>query len=187
VNGPGGTSLNSRSRHFGRGRLCLRESLADLFHHGILLRKRSGVELGVHQVAIHDQLKATAAGRLQFEARDALFEFCKDLGRQTDGARLVISNRAIAKLYLHVRAAPFKMRIPAARINPSGVSVLQLRELAAKRGDPTVFLPISLQPSSCHSWRGAPAWVCQTPSSSFPSTGDSTHCAIPSCRKVLLF
>jgi hypothetical protein len=76
---------------------------ADFRNERFLVGELAGLEFRVHQVAIDGDFKATAAGRLQLQALDTLLELAEDLGRQTDGLRLVVSSRAVTQMNFHAR------------------------------------------------------------------------------------
>ena len=82
------------------------QPFADLGEDRLFVGELAGLELGIHQLVIDRQLKTPAAGRLQLQALKALFVLAEDLGRQTDGLRLVVSSRAIAQMDFHVRRSP---------------------------------------------------------------------------------
>ena len=66
----------------------------DGFENCVEVRKIAGSKLGMKCLPIHDNLKCASACRHQAERFDVLFQSQKFL-RQTDGLRLVVSNRAI--------------------------------------------------------------------------------------------
>lgn len=66
----------------------------DQFEDGIRLGKLPRLQLGIKLSSVHADFKHTAARRDQFHRRDALLQ-CQNFLRQTDGARLVVSSRAI--------------------------------------------------------------------------------------------
>jgi hypothetical protein len=76
---------------------------ADFRDESFLVGKSAGLEFRVHQIAVDREFEATAAGRLQLQALDTLLELAEDLGRQTDGLRLVASSRAVTQMDLHAR------------------------------------------------------------------------------------
>ena len=61
---------------------------------GVEIRPVAGVEFGMDEFAIGANFERATARRNERERRDALAEF-KNLGRQTDGLRRVVSNHAI--------------------------------------------------------------------------------------------
>lgn len=77
------------------------QTLAHFLDHRLFVRELAAGEFGVHQFPVDGQFEAAAAGRLQFEALQLLFEFREDLARQTDGTRLVVSGGAVTQVDLH--------------------------------------------------------------------------------------
>ena len=78
---------------------------------GVEVRPVTGFEFGMEQFSIGADFESAAARRNESERRDALAEF-KNLGRQTDGLRRVVSNHAIfdRDFSLHpARSFPMKM------------------------------------------------------------------------------
>lgn len=71
------------------------EAFADFGHEGFLVGKFAGGELGVEQFVSQGHFEAAARRRLQLQPRDALLVLRKNLGRQTDGRRLVASRGAV--------------------------------------------------------------------------------------------
>ena len=71
------------------------------FQNPFLLRELSGFQLGINQVAIDRDLEATPARRNQFQIANLLLVRGQQLARQTDGLRLIVSNRTILKLQMH--------------------------------------------------------------------------------------
>ena len=61
---------------------------------GAEVRPVAGFEFGMEQFSIGADLESAAARRNESERRDALAEF-KNIGRQTDGLRRVVSNDAV--------------------------------------------------------------------------------------------
>ncbi len=88
--------------------------LSDLRDELFLVGETAGLEFRVHQMAVHRNFKATSAGWLQLQALDSLFELAQDLGRQTDGLRLVVSSRAVTKLNSHACDSQWVRREPDA-------------------------------------------------------------------------
>ena len=73
------------------------DRLLDFFNcgdDGVEVRPVAGFEFGVEQFSIGADLESAAARRNESDRRDALAEF-KNLGRQTDGLRRVVSNDAV--------------------------------------------------------------------------------------------
>ena len=66
----------------------------DRLDHGVEVRPIAGVEFGMEKLAIGANLKSAAARGNERQRLDALAEF-KNLGRQTDGLRRVVSNDAV--------------------------------------------------------------------------------------------
>lgn len=62
----------------------------------VFLWELPGVQLGIHQLSVELELKGAAAGGNQRQAGNLLLVCFQELGRQTDGLRLVISHRAVA-------------------------------------------------------------------------------------------
>ena len=80
----------------------------DCRDNGVEIRPIAGVELGMEQFAIGVNLESAAARGNQRERLDALAEL-KDLGRQTDGLRRVVSNDAVFDRHLGLhRQSPFR-------------------------------------------------------------------------------
>src|ERR1051326_610134 len=73
-----------------------------LVEHLLLIGKLAGLELRVEQFLVNRQLEAAAAGGDQLQVFDLLFELGQDLGRQTDGSWLVVSNRAVFQRDVHL-------------------------------------------------------------------------------------
>ena len=97
--------LNVRGR-FLFVRLNVVKSLADALlcfldrrDNGVEVRPIAGVEFGMEQFAIGANLESAAARGNQRERLDALAEF-KNLSRQTDGLRRVVSNDAVFDRHL---------------------------------------------------------------------------------------
>ena len=73
----------------------------DGFERPLLIRESTGLELGVDQIAVDTELKATTTRRNQPHLTDLLFVRRQELARQTDGLRLVISHRTVFEFHLH--------------------------------------------------------------------------------------
>ena len=73
----------------------------DLLDDGSLVWELTGGELGIDQFIPHADFEAAPLGRFKCEAGDLLFEVRKHGGRQTDGARFIVSRGAILQLNLH--------------------------------------------------------------------------------------
>src|SRR5581483_2840940 len=67
-----------------------------------LVGELAGLELGVDQLGVEGHLEAPAAGGDQPQLVDLLLEHREELGRQTDGLGLVVSDRAVLQLDSHV-------------------------------------------------------------------------------------
>jgi len=75
---------------------------------GVEIRPIAGVEFGMEQFAIGANLESAAARGNQRKRLDALAEL-KNVGRQTDGLRRVVSNDAVFDRYLGLhRQSPFR-------------------------------------------------------------------------------
>ena len=83
---------------------------------GVEIRPVAGIEFGMDEFAIGANFERAAARRDERERRDALAEF-KNLGRQTDGLRRVVSNDAVFDRYLgfHFELLSTEKRTKAAR------------------------------------------------------------------------
>jgi hypothetical protein len=83
-------------------------SLLDRLDDGVKIRPVAGIEFGMEQFAIGANLESAAARGNQRERLYALAEL-KNLGRQTDGLRRVVSNDAVfdRDFGLH-RQTPFR-------------------------------------------------------------------------------
>ena len=89
--------------------LLLLQPLGEFVGHRPLVGELAGLELRVHQLPVEGELEAPAAGRDQLQLVDLLLELGQQLGRQTDGFRLIVSDRTILQLHLHrrlLRAGP---------------------------------------------------------------------------------
>lgn len=75
--------------------------LTDRLKHGLLVGKSAGVQLRVDQFPVHRQFETTATRGDQLQFLDALLEFRKQFGRQTDGLRFVVSHRAVFEFNVH--------------------------------------------------------------------------------------
>jgi hypothetical protein len=84
---------------------------ADGIDHGLLIGELAGFQLRVNQVAVHLELEAASIGWNQFELVKLLLVSTQQLGRQTDGLRLVISLRTISQFQVHDRS-PFVHLLP---------------------------------------------------------------------------
>ena len=94
--------------------MALEKNSAPLFcfldrrDNGVEVRPIAGVEFGMEQFAIGANLESAATRGNQRERLDALAEL-KNVGRQTDGLRRVVSNDAV--FYRHLgfhRQSPFR-------------------------------------------------------------------------------
>lgn len=79
----------------------LRQAVGDHLFDRRLAWELAGAELRVDQFAVEADLEAPAAGRDQLQVVDLLLERGQELGRQTDGLRLVASDRAVRQLDVH--------------------------------------------------------------------------------------
>ena len=77
------------------------KALSDLGHHGVFIGEFTRVQLGIHLGSIDCQLEATAARRFELQALELLFVLGQDFCRQTDGAWLVVSSRAVSQVNFH--------------------------------------------------------------------------------------
>jgi hypothetical protein len=78
------------------------QSFAYFGDHRLFVGKLARQEFGIHQLVVERQFKTAAAGGLQLQALKTLFVLAENLGRQTDGLRLVVSSRAVAQMDFHV-------------------------------------------------------------------------------------
>ena len=67
----------------------------------LLIRERTCLQLRIDELAVELDLEASSVGRNQRESVEALLEVVEDLGRQTDGLRLIVSSRAVGQGDLH--------------------------------------------------------------------------------------
>ena len=95
---PGAGTVSSRPA------VLLLQACQDVFENGLLVREDAGFELRVDQFVPNCHLEAPAAGGDEREALDLLLATGEQLGRQTDGLRLVSSHRAV--FHFHVHDAP---------------------------------------------------------------------------------
>jgi hypothetical protein len=72
------------------------------FHGPLFVRKLTGLELGIDQVAVDTQLKGTTARRNELQIANLLLVGTQELARQTDGLRLIISHRTVFEFYFHM-------------------------------------------------------------------------------------
>src|SRR5262249_27341330 len=79
---------------------------SDLVHQGLFVGELARLELRVEQLAVGRQLEAAAPAGDKLQITNLLFERRQQLGRQTDGLRLVASHRAISQLQIHL-GSPF--------------------------------------------------------------------------------
>ncbi len=80
---------------------------ADRLDHLLLIGEFARLELGVDEFATHGQLETAAAGGNQLQVLDLLLVRAQQLGRQTDGLRLVVSHRAVFQFHMHHRTPRF--------------------------------------------------------------------------------
>jgi hypothetical protein len=81
----------------------LLQSIVHGFHDCRFVRELAGLELRVDQLAIHGDLETSAGRRDQSETLDLRLESGQQLVRQTDGLRLVTSDRTILHFDVHHR------------------------------------------------------------------------------------
>src|SRR3954469_1840740 len=79
----------------------LLQALADLLQHFLFVGELAGLKLGVDEFVAHGEFKAASHRRLQLQRLDLAFVLAQNPGRQTDGLRLVVSGRAVAKMDSH--------------------------------------------------------------------------------------
>lgn len=72
------------------------------------VRELAGFQFRIDELAVDRKFETAATRWFQFKTRDLLLHFYKNLLRQTDGARLIASLRAITKVHLHIRI-PFRV------------------------------------------------------------------------------
>ena len=89
-----------------RTRVVNSQPFAYFGDHRLFVGKLAGLKFGIHQLVVDRQFKTPAAGRLQLHALKTLFVLAENLGRQTDGLRLVVSSRAITQMDFHVCRSP---------------------------------------------------------------------------------
>jgi hypothetical protein len=73
----------------------------DLIEHLLFVGELPGLELGPDHLAVDIQLKAAATAGDEFEVGNLLLESVKNLRRQTDGFRFVVSNRTVFEREVH--------------------------------------------------------------------------------------
>ena len=81
--------------------LLLLQSRFDVFENGLLVREGACLELRVDQFVPDRHLEAPAAGGNEREGLDLLLATGEQLGRQTDGLRLIPSHRAVFQFHVH--------------------------------------------------------------------------------------
>ncbi len=79
------------------GRASGEQDVQDLLR----IRERPGATFRPDRLAVHLDLEATPVGGNQFETGDAALQFVEQEGRQTDGFRLVVSDRAVLDADVH--------------------------------------------------------------------------------------
>jgi hypothetical protein len=84
------------------GRLASTESLLDVGHDGVVVGELPRLQFRVDELSIDTDLESAPVGGDQAQLSDAPFDRSQDLVRQTDGLRLVVSNRAINEFQLHL-------------------------------------------------------------------------------------
>jgi hypothetical protein len=67
----------------------------------LLVRELASLQLRIDEVAIDGELEAAAGGGDQLQRLDLLLVRGQELGRQTDGLRLVVSHRAVLEFHVH--------------------------------------------------------------------------------------
>jgi hypothetical protein len=72
-----------------------------------LLWELPGLQLRIDEIPVDRQLEATPARRNQFQIADLLLESRQQLARQTDGLRLIVSNRTVFQFHLHGHSFSF--------------------------------------------------------------------------------
>jgi hypothetical protein len=110
-------------------------AFSDQPEHLALVGELSGLQLGIHQLAIERQLEAAAARGDELQPLNLLLISFQNAARQTDGLRLVISEGAVAKLNFH-GVPPTKKRCgltacPHGRL--AGCSSGRANDMPAKR------------------------------------------------------
>jgi hypothetical protein len=80
--------------------------LADELEHLLFVGEFPGFELRVDEVPVERQLEAAATAGDQLQLVDFLLVRGQQLGRQTDGLRLVVSHRAVFEFHFHLRIPP---------------------------------------------------------------------------------
>src|SRR5262249_35853887 len=93
-----GAHQNPQAGRYGLALLLL-EAGSDLVEHPLLVGELACLQLGVDQVPVHLDLETAAAGGDQLQVLDLLLVGAEQLGRQTDGLRLVVSHRAVLELH----------------------------------------------------------------------------------------
>ena len=89
------------------------DGLADCFSQLVFVGERARLELGIEQLASHCQLEAASPGGNHYETTDGALVPRQELGRQTDGLRLIVSKRTVFERDLH-RSCPYVVRRPRA-------------------------------------------------------------------------
>jgi hypothetical protein len=90
-----------------------------LAHDVVEIRPIAGIEFGMEQFAIGANFEGSAARRNEGERFDAFAEF-KNLGRQTDGLRRVVSDDAVFDRDFRLHSA---CSFPAKMVRKSGKAV----------------------------------------------------------------
>jgi hypothetical protein len=86
---------------------------ADGFNEFVLVGECARLELRVELLAVNYQLEAAPFGGNHDETTDRAFVPTQELGRQTDGFRLIVSKRAVFERDIHGSSPdPFR-RLPA--------------------------------------------------------------------------
>jgi hypothetical protein len=92
---------SSVRRRFVEKSLLLLGMGSDCFQNPFFLGELSGLQLGIDEVPVDGYLEATATRRNQLQFANFLLVSRQKLARQTDGLRLIVSNRTILELQMH--------------------------------------------------------------------------------------
>ena len=90
------------------------DRLADCVNQVIFVGKLARLELGIQRLATHGELEAASAGRNHHETTDGALVTRQELGRQTDGLRLVVSKCTVFERDIHF-GSPYPCRRSPAR------------------------------------------------------------------------
>ena len=105
--------------------LVLLEPFPHRIEDPLLVGELAGLQLGVEQIAVHRELETTASRWNELQILDLLFVGGEELGRQTDGLRLVVSHRTVLEFHVHgfilsgVPLVPYNSKVAARRIKPT--------------------------------------------------------------------